>query len=322
MENKGSAKSFVEVVSLGEPMLEFNAVEGGLLRSVETYQRGWGGDTSNFAVAVSRLDRSVGYITRVGDDEFGRCFIDMWKRENVDASKVIIEKGGFTAIYFISLLDGGEHDFTYYRHDSAASHLSPEDLDLDYIQRAKFFHSSGISQAISESCRESVFKAAEVARNAGGKFSYDPNIRLKLWSKNLARSVINYTIEMADIVLPSLEDAKTLTEEENPDSAAKKILRRGPEVVALKLGGEGCIVYTEEEKVKVPGFSVKVIDTTGAGDAFDGAFIVGMLEGWPIKKVAEFANAVGAITTTGKGAVDPIPTREEVFHFLKRHGVW
>jgi len=311
---------FVEVVSLGEPMLEFNAVAKGSLRFIDTYTRGWGGDTSNFAVAVARLGRSVGYIARIGDDEFGKCFLDMWKREGVDHSRVIVEKGGFTAIYFISLIDGGEHDFTYYRRDSAASHLSPEDLDLEYIRRAKVFHSSGISQAISESCREAVFKAAETAKKAGGKFSYDPNIRLKLWSENLAKATVNYTIEMADIVLPSMEDAKFLTGESDPKAAAEKILRRGPEIVALKLGGEGCLVYTKEEVLRVPGFPVEVVDTTGAGDAFDGAFVVGILEGWPLRKTSEFANAVGAVTTTGKGAVSPIPKREEILDFLRKKG--
>ena len=319
MAEKSKSNIFVDIVSLGEPMLEFNAIKKGSLRYVDKYERGWGGDTSNFAVAAARLGGSVGYITRVGDDEFGNCFLDMWKREGVDCSRVIVEKGGFTGIYFISLINGGEHDFTYYRKDSASSHLSPEDLDLEYIRRAKVFHSSGISQAISESCREAVFKAAETIKDVGGVFSYDPNIRLKLWPVNLARAVVKYTIEMADIVLPSFEDAKIITGKSDYEEAAKEILSWGPKIVAMKLGKMGCLVCSEDERFKIDPIKVNVVDTTGAGDAFDGAFIARYLEGVSLREVAEFANAAGALTTTGKGAVTPIPRREAVFNLLKSH---
>lgn len=306
-----------EVVSLGEPMLEFNATTMGRLKDVSTFDRGWGGDTSNFAVAVARLGRSVGYVCRVGDDEFGECFLDMWAKEGVDISHVIVEKGGFTGIYFISVKDGGEHDFTYYRRNSPASHLSPADVNSGYIKDAKVFHSSGISQAISQSSREAVFKAIDTAKKSGVIFSFDPNLRLKLWPLSTARAVLMYTVELADIVMPSMEDMKALTGTISPEEAARLILKRGPRTVVIKLGANGCLVASNKKMFRVPGIKVKPIDTTGAGDAFDGAFIVGLLEGWEPEETAEFANIVGALTTLGKGAVDPIPRRREVYEFVK-----
>ncbi len=311
----------LDVVSLGEPMVEFCATNVGHLKDVLLFERGWGGDTSNALVAVARLGKTAGYITRIGDDEFGKCFLEMWQREGIDTSHVIVEKGGFTGIYFITLINGGKHEFTYYRENSAASHFSPSDIDPNYIKQSKIFHSSGISQAISESCREAVFKAAETARKANVRFSYDPNVRLKLWAINTARAVINYTLELADIVLPSLEDAKFITGFTSPDKAAKAILKRGPSMVAIKLGAQGCFVATEEEKMFVPSFQVdKIVDTTGAGDAFSGAFLVALLEGWDLMKAAKFANAAAALKTLGRGAVTPLPTRKEVEKFLSSVG--
>lgn len=302
-------------------MVEFCATSVGHLKDAPLFERGWGGDTSNALVAVARLGKKAGYITRVGDDEFGECFLEMWQREGIDTSNVIVEKGGFTGIYFITLINGGEHEFTYYRENSAASHLSPSDVDPNYIRRSKIFHSSGISQAISESCREAVFKAAEIAKKAKVLFSYDPNVRLKLWPINTARAVINYTLDLADVVMPSLEDAKLITGFNSPEKAAEAVLKRGPSIVAIKLGAQGCFVATEREKIFTPSFQMdKVVDTTGAGDTFTGAFLVALLEGWDPAKAARFANATAALKTLGRGAVTPLPTWKEVEEFLSSVG--
>ncbi len=297
-------------------MIEFCATSTGQLKDVNSFERGWGGDTSNMAVAAARLGTTCGYVCRLGDDEFGRSFLEMWERENIDVSNVIIEDESFTGIYFISIIDGGEHDFTYYREASAASHLTPDDINPAYIRQAKIFHSSGISQAISTSCREAVFKAAEITKDSGGLFSYDPNIRLKLWSIDIARAVVSRTIEIADIVMPSMEDAKLITGCSSPEKAAEEILDMGTQIVALKIGREGCLIMTEEETIKIPGFRVNVVDTTGAGDAFDGAFLTGLLERLSLEEAAMLANATAALKSRKRGAVTPLPRREEVTRFM------
>jgi len=307
----------LDIISLGEPLVEFCATRVGRLKDVFLFKRGWGGDTSNVLVTAARLGRTTGYITRVGDDEFGKCFLEMWRREGVDISHVVIEKNGFTGVYFILLTEEGKHEFIYYRKNSAASHLSPSDIDPNYIKQSKIFHSSGISQAISKSCREAVFKAAEIAKKAGVLFSYDPNVRLKLWPINVARNIINYTLELADIVIPSLEDAKLFTGLSSPSEIADIILKSGPSIVVIKLGSQGCLVATKREKTLVPSFPVdKVVDTTGAGDAFTGAFLAALLEGQNPKEAARFANAVAALKTLGRGAVASLPTRKRVEKFL------
>ncbi|MBO3802884.1 MAG: sugar kinase [Candidatus Brockarchaeota archaeon] len=310
-----------DVFSFGEPMVEFCATNVGKLEDVQTFRRGWGGDTSNFAVAVARLGGSCGYVCRIGDDGFGKSLLELWRREGVDASQVVIERGGYTAVYFISLLPDGQHDFTYFRKGSAASHYSPSDLDAESLMRAKLFHTSGITLALSESCREAALKGAEIVKGSGGLFSFDVNYRPKLWPQEIARPRIEEAVAKADLVFASREDFGNLYARDAGDAVERIRSVYEPKLIVIKLGSEGCLVVAGGEKVLVPGFKVAAVDATGAGDAFDGAFVLGFLKGWSLKKTATFANAVGALSTTGLGAVEPIPALREVEDFLRSKGV-
>ncbi len=309
-----------DVVSLGEPMVEFCATGTGRLGQVELFKRGWGGDTSNFAVAATRTGSKVSHLCRLGDDEFGRSFMDLWAREGVDASHVIVEPEAWTAIYIISLVEGGGHDFTYYRAGSAASRYQVDDLPEEYVASAKVVHTSGISLAVSQSLREAALHAMELSRDSGGLTTFDVNMRPKLWPIQTAKASIEYAFRRADTVFASLDDVKTLYGVSDPVKVANHIRGMGVETVVIKLGDEGCYVSSEEESFTCPGFSVKPVDTTGAGDAFDGAWVAATLEGWDIRRRARFANAVGAITATGLGAVSPIPGREQALKLMETNG--
>lgn len=304
-----------EIVALGEPLLEFNALETGGLRDVRKYEVGWGGDTSNYSIAARRLGGDVGYICRIGDDEFGKVLLDLWQREGVDSNHVIVEENGYTGIYFISR-QGDDHEFTYYRQNSAASHFSMADVPADYIRQAKIFHTSGISQAISASCREAIFHAIDLAKEGDTLISYDPNVRFALWKPELGRRIIWETIRQADLVMPSLEDARLLTELTEPRAIVQELLASGPKVVALKLGGEGALVANQDIIEHVPPFKVDVVDTTGAGDTFDAAFAVRYLAGHDLIECAIFANAAASLVAAGMGAVLPIPHKQQVDEML------
>jgi len=309
-----------EILSIGEPMAELCASDLGRLGEVERFVRGWGGDTSNFIVAVARLGGRAGYITRLGGDSFGRSFLDLWAREGVDASRVPVDPSGFTAVYFISLMEGGGHDFTYYRAGAAASRYDAKDLDIPYIREAKALHSSGITLAVSESLREASLIAMREAKKAGALVSFDINMRPKLWSTPLAKRSCEEAFTLSDIVFASMEDMKILYGIEEPRAAAEKLRSLGVRTVVVKHGGEGCLVSSGSDLFISPGFKVKVLDTTGSGDAFDGGFVLAMMEGWGAAKAAAFANAVGAITATGLGAVAPLPTREQTLRLMREQG--
>ncbi|RJR36382.1 MAG: sugar kinase [Desulfobacteraceae bacterium] len=309
----------VEIVALGEPMLEFNASEEGALYEVKQFLAGWGGDTSNFSVAASRAGNRVGYLTRLGEDEFGESFLQLWQKEGIDTRFIEKDPTAPTGIYFISR-SVRKHHFTYYRKYSAASRMTPDFLPAEYIRGARLLHVSGISQGISTSACDTVFAAIGLARDAGVLISYDPNFRPKLWNPDRARAVIHETIRQADLVFPSIEDARALSGLEEPEEIVRFYLGMGPKVVVLKMGGDGALLAApEDSKTKsIPRIqrfrcqNVDAVDMSGAGDTFDAYFVNGYLSGWPLEKCAEFANAAAALTTTGLGCVTPVPVRAQV----------
>ena len=257
-----------EIVSIGEPLLEFSADKPGPLGDARQFLVGFGGDTSNFSVAVTRLGGRAGYFTSLGDDEFGRAFLDLWDREKVDCRHVTLSASAPTGIYFISRMKDGGHDFTYYRKGSAASRLAPELLPEDYIRKAKVLHVTGISQGISDSASDLIMRSVAVAREAGVKISYDPNFRPKLWPLHKAREVIHRTMGQADLVFPSLEDAALLTGLKDPHEIIHYYLDLGPEVVVLKMGKEGAMMASDHSSRVKPtrAFDVEAVDASGAGD--------------------------------------------------------
>ena len=313
-----SSGSALEVVSFGEPMVEFNARTVGRLRDVEVFERGYGGDTSNMAVALAKLSHRCGYMTKLGSDEFGQSLLGLWQSESVDTTHVLFEESAFTGIYFVARTESGRHEFTYYRTGSAASHFEPNDLDMGYVNRARVFHTSGITQAISTSCRNAVERVFDELDRSKVVMAYDPNLRLRLWPLSMAREVILRTMGRSDIVFPSLEDAQALLDIEKPEAVATRMLDLGCSLVILKMGADGCLVADGKEMLRIPGFSVKVTDTTGAGDAFDAGFLAAFLEGKRPRDAAVFANAVAALKCMGNGAITPQPRRNEVECFLKK----
>jgi 2-dehydro-3-deoxygluconokinase len=301
------------ILALGEPMIEFNQTEPGQ----PTYLQGYGGDTSNAIIACARQGAPCGYITRLGDDEFGRMLADLWRREGVDASGVAIDATAHTAVYFVTH-DAKGHVFSYLRKGSAASRMVPGDIPAELIAGARHLHVSGISQAISESACDAAFRAIDIARGAGVKVSYDTNLRLKLWSIERAREVMTRAIALADYLLPSLEDMQALSGLDTPDAILDWCFAQGASNIVLKLGKQGCIAATQEQRVAIPGRVVKAVDATGAGDCFDGAFLARLHFGDDMVTAAHYANAAAALTTTGFGAVAPMPRRAAVESFLAK----
>jgi len=301
----------MDVVSLGEPLYEFSQIPGESGR----YLQGFGGDTMNCAIAAARQGAKAGYITRLGDDEFGRQFLQLWRTEGLDISGVGIDPQAHTAVYFITHGTDG-HVFSYLRTGSAASRMRPADLPLELIRKAKFFHTSGISQAISDSACDTVFAALEAARMAGVRIAYDSNLRLRLWPLARARAVIRATIVLADYFLLSMEDAEALCGEKDADAILDWCHEAGAKVVALKLGAAGVVGSDSTRREKIAGHAVNCVDATGAGDCFAGALLARMAAGDDFWDGLRYANAAAALATTGFGAVAPLPRPDAVRRLL------
>ncbi len=302
------------IVCLGEPLIEFNRPKEGDGR---TWLQGFGGDSQNVAIAAARQGTTTGYLTSVGQDWMGDAFLDLWKSEGVDASHVTRHPSAPTGVSFVTHSAAG-HKFDYLRKNSAASLMTPETLATDYIAGARFFHLSAIGQAISDSARETCDAAITVARKAGVKISYDTNLRLRLWDLEVARKVIDATIARCDVALPSLDDSQQLTGMQEPDAIADYYLKLGAPLVALKMGPEGALIATARERRHLPAHRVEAVDATGAGDTFDGAFLARLLAGDDPETAGRYANIAAALSTTGYGAVAPMPRRAEVLKALTR----
>ncbi len=303
----------IDVVSLGEPLYEFSQIP----ESPGRFLQGFGGDTMNCAIAAARQGARVAYITRLGDDEFGRQFLQLWRDEGLDTSGVAVDPQAHTAVYFITHGPAG-HVFSYLRKGSAASCLTPAGLPLQLIARARYFHTSGISQAISDSACDTVFAAIDAAKSAGAAFVYDSNLRLRLWPLARARAVITATLSNADYFLLSMEEADALCGLGDPQAIIDWCHRAGARIVALKLGADGVIGSDAKRSERIEGHKVKCVDATGAGDCFAGALLARMSAGDDFWQGLRYANAAAALTTTGYGAVAPLPRPQAVRELLNR----
>lgn len=298
-----------DILVYGEPMVEFNQTgEGG----GRLYLQGFGGDSSNFAIAAARQGARVAYFSALGDDNNGRMLRALWDEEGVDHSSVATDPAAFTAIYFVTHGPRG-HEFHFFRGGSAASRLTPSAVPRERIAAAKVLHLSGISLAISQSACDTGYAAIAAAREAGVRVSFDTNLRLKLWPLERAREVMLDVMRQADICLPSFEDVEAITGISEPDALVDHCLSLGAKVVALKLGERGAIVADAGgQRHRIAPFPCKPVDATGAGDTFGGAFVARLIAGDALQQAGRYAAAAAALSTQGYGAVAPIPRAAEV----------
>jgi 2-dehydro-3-deoxygluconokinase len=303
------------IVSIGEPLIEFNRPKEGDGR---TWLQGFGGDSQNVAIAAARQGASAGYLTGVGQDWMGDAFLALWKAEGVDASRVMRHPTAPTGVSFVTHGPSG-HKFDYLRKGSAASLMKPADVPQDYVAGARFLHVSAIGQAISADACAACDTAIAAARAAGVKVSYDTNLRLRLWDLEAARQKIHATIPNCDIALPSLDDSQQLTGLSKAEEIADFYLKLGAPMVALKMGREGALLALPGKRMHIAPHKVEAVDATGAGDTFDGALLARLLEGDDPETAARYANVAAALSTTGYGAVTPIPRKDAVIAALGHH---
>jgi len=303
----------VDILCFGEPLYEFNQ------QNDSNFLAGHGGDVSNCAIAAARYGATVEMFAHLGDDQFADSFIELWKQENVRTEAVTKINEGETGVYFISHDTDGHH-FSYRRKNSAASNIDVDDVSEELIEKASILHVSGISQAISSSASRAVTRAIDIANSTNTLVSYDTNLRLKLWSLDQARETIHASTRKCHVVLPSIDDACQLTSLSQPDKIVDFYLDQGCAVVALTMGENGVVIATESKREVLPSFNINSIDSTAAGDIFDGAFLANYAKHRDPFKSAKFANAAAALSTTRFGAVSSIPTKQEIMSFCNKHG--
>lgn len=299
----------LDIIAMGEPLVEFVCTDPD--GEARTYRKGFGGDTSNAAIAAARQGAKVGYITALGQDEFGDALIELWHEENVDTAAIVRSETAASGVYFVRPHASGRQ-FSYLRANSAASQFSSQDLNPGYIASARILHVSAISQAISHSMRDAVSEAISLARKSDVLVSYDTNLRLKLWSLDEAKSAIFKAMASTDIAFPSDDEAEILTGLKSPDDMINHFLGLGVKIVVLKRGASGAIIATKDRQETVSPTPVKAIDSTGAGDAFAGSFLAYYCETGDPFEAGHRAAQVAAGTVAGYGAIEPIPHRSQI----------
>ncbi len=296
-----------DILAFGEPLVEFNQTE----RGSAAWRLGYGGDTSNFCIAAARQGARTGYLGAVGADRFGAGLRALWQAEGVDHRHVLTDAQAPTGLYFVSHDEQGHH-FDYLRAGSAASRYQPTQLPLDAIAAARALHLSGISLAISDSACDAGLAAMAHARAHGVRVCFDTNLRLRLWPLARARAVMSEAMRLCHLCLPSWDDVTVLLDTQERDAIVDTLLGWGVQVVALKMGAQGCYVATPEARTLVPRHTVQAVDATGAGDCFGGAFVARIVAGDTPEEAARYANVAAALSTTGYGAVAPVPRADAV----------
>lgn len=306
-----------DIVALGEAMVEFNQSKGQPPHEPPLYLQGFGGDTSNAVIAAARAGAKVAYLTRLGNDRWGDCLMDLWARENVDTTLVWREVQAPTGMYFVSH-DAKGHHFSYARAGSAASRMQPQDLLHwgESIAQSQWLHLSGITLAISASACDTAFAAIEHAHKVGTQVALDSNLRLSLWPLARAQACLGHAASLCDLFLPSLEDMTTLTGLTQATDIIAWSHAQGAAQVVLKLGSDGALVSDGQSQRRVPGHRVTAVDATGAGDCFAGNLLARLSAGDDLWTATAYANAAAALSVQGFGAVAPMPRREAVLKVL------
>lgn len=300
-----------ELLTFGESMglLMPTGVKG--IEYDSHFEKSFAGAESNVAVGVSRLGHRSGWFGRLGNDPFGRFVLKQIRGEGVDVSRAELVEGAPTGLIIREVV-GGRSSVYYYRKQTAASQMRPEHLDEDYISQAKLLHITGITPALSESCRETVKEAVRLARKHGVKVCFDPNLRLKLWSAEEAGKVLLELAEEADYFLPGLDELRLLYGTDDFERIVDRLTRL--QAVSIVKGGDNVTYIVENGNVSsVPYFRVdRVIDTVGAGDGFCAGFLVGLLKGYSHHEAVRIGNLCGAMVIQAAGDWEGLPTWAQV----------
>lgn len=302
----------LDAVTIGETMVLLTAQSDGRLRYARYFERSAGGAESNFAIALTRLGLRAGWVSRVGDDEFGAYLLAFMRGEGVDVSRVVVDRERPTGLFFKERAQGGDVRVTYYRRHAAATAFSPADLDPGYLASARHLHLTGITLALGASCQEMMREAIGIARKSGLSISFDCNARMNLWDADQWGRAMRLYVEAADWVFLTMDEAKMLCGKADPVDASRCLLEWGPTWVVVKQGGRGAWIATAGESFHQPAEPVvAVVNNHGAGDAFAAGLIGGHLLGWDVRRSARLAAILGAAATTVSGNIEGLPTLRE-----------
>lgn len=305
-----------DLITIGESLIELSSSQK--LGNAECLHKYYGGDTLVAAVAARRLNSNVGFITCLGDDVFKDFMLTAWKTEGLDTQhvKVVNERNG---LYMVSRTSPHDKEFVYYRKKIAPSKLSIDDIDVEYIKKAKIIYTSGITQSLSMSSREAVKKAFEIAKENGVITAYDPNYSSLLSTEEDAREFFNEIIPLTDVLFMSSKyDTKSIFEIETVENIIKHITDLGVQTVVIKSAQDkGYFVNSQGNTNFIPFYTENIVDTTSSGDAFNGAYLHAIANGYSAPESARIASIAAGLQAQGIGAIKSVPYYNDVYQIFK-----
>jgi fructokinase len=306
-----------QIVTIGEILVEIMATEIG-----QTFTRPGllmgpypSGAPAIFADQAGRMGAATAIAACVGDDDFATLNIERLRASGVDTRFVRRVPGAATGSAFVTYRADGSRDFVFNIAHSAAGLLDETQLDPALFEGCRFFHVMG-SSLINQNLARAARRGVELARAAGAKVSFDPNIRKELLALPEVEATITAILARSDLLLPSDADLEHLCPGQDADAAVLSLLAAGRERVLLKRGARGSVYYDAEHRIANPAFLSEEVDPTGAGDCFGGTFVASLALGIPLERALELANAAGALAVRKKGPMEGNATLAELEAFL------
>jgi len=305
----------LDVVTLGEAMALLVAAAPGPLETVQTFHKRTAGAETNVAIGLARLGFRVGWMSRLGADSWGRYLLAEMQREGIDCSRVTIDGQARTGIVLKERAAGGRDPaIEYHRKGSAASRMTPAELDRAFLVSARHLHATGVFAGVSASCLDTLRAAIEIMKDAGRTVSFDPNLRPTLWpSRSVMAQTLNGLAARCDWMLPGLDEGRILTGLSTPEDIAGFYLDQGAQWVTVKLGADGAYYRGRHQAGYVPAVPVgTIVDTVGAGDGFAVGVISALLEGRSIDAAVRRGAWIGARALQFLGDTEGLPLRREL----------
>lgn len=314
-----------EIITLGEMLIDFvPTINGVTLIDAPAFQKAPGGAPANVAVGLARLGVHSGFMGKVGEDAFGHFLAQTLEQDGVDISALRFSDEARTALAFVTLTADGEREFMFYRNPSADMLYRTDEIDETYVSTARIFHYGSIS-LIVEPVKSATLYAIQIAKAASALISYDPNLRLNLWpNEREAREGILEAWQLANVIKVAADELLFLSGEKDLSEAACKLWHPELQLLVITMGKQGCMAVTPNETIHVEGFEIRSIDSTGAGDGFVAGLLEGILRSLDdfssqdsLREICRQANAVGALTTTKRGAIPALPDAARVAEFIQ-----
>lgn len=310
-----------KIMLIGEPMGLMIAKEEANLEDVRNFTSSIAGAEYNVAIGLTRLGHHVDYMTKLGNDAFGKKILKGLHENSISDERVFMSGDHVTGFMLKAKTSHGDPDICYYRKNSAASTLCIDDVkDIDISQYAAL-HMTGIFPPLSKNCRETALYLMKKAKEAGIITFFDPNLRPQLWeSQEVMATTLNELADYADYVLPGYKEGEILCGSSDPDKIAEFYLNKGAKAVIVKTGADGAVGFTKNERIHSYTYPTDyIVDTVGAGDGFAVGFISGTLEKLHFEKRLQRANAIGTMQILSPSDNEDLPTRDQLAEFISKN---